>query len=447
MLLIKGADYVVVSADEVLQNADVLVNNTEIVKVGQGRCEEGCERVLDAKGKMVIPGFVNTHTHLYQNFLKGMGDHYFLPEWMERVTFPLVQVIYHHERKLNDGSLGYAYGMLGAIEMLKSGITAFVDMDVVTDPLLEAWEDLGIRGVAALQTANCWIPKEIMISDELRLRQLEERVEKWHNRGLQDVWLAPSTCFACTEEFMHKLRFMAKRYGVGMQLHVAETIWEVENSLKNVHATPMQYLENIGFLDGPLSAVHCVHLTQEEMKLCKERGVSACYNPKSNGKLGNGIAPITELRELGVHTTLATDGAASNDLLDMFEEMRFGAMAQKIKNQTPARFGEKEIFRMATEDGAKLLGLKAGRLQAGYLADIVMLDCTDICMAPIHNPISSLVYCAKASNVETVMINGRFVMENKVIQTVNAPQKIKEAMELGIERLSERNLAGLKSEY
>lgn len=447
MLLIKNASYVIVSADQVLRNADVLIDGSRIAGVGQALPAEGCDRVIDAAGKIVSPGFVNTHTHLYQNMLKGMGDRLRLKEWCEEVTFPFSNIIHKYERQLGDETLGYAYGLLGAVEMVRGGITAFINMDNDMGTQLEAWEDVGIRGVLAVQTVNRWVPKELMIPDDRRLAKLEATIEHWHGRGLQDVYIAPSTPFTCTPEFMKKLHSLARKCGVKIQTHVSETEWEVRQSLEETGTTPLQYLEDIGFLEDPVIAVHCVHLTPEEMELCRRRNVTVSYNPKSNGKLGSGIAPIAELREMGVELCIATDGAASNDLLDMFEDMRFGAMLQKLKYGDPARFGEKDVFRMATEGGARAMGLDAGRIETGKLADVILVDCGEVSMAPVHDPISSLVYCGKSCNVETVIINGRIVMEDRIIRTIPEAEKVREALALGEARLAEVSGGPLTSQF
>lgn len=437
MLLIQNAAHVIVSADEVLRDTDVLVDGNHIAQVGKNLPAENCGRVIDATGKILLPGFVNAHTHLYQSMLKGMGDSLRLKEWCEAVTFPFSNVIHHYNRQLGDQSLGYAYGMLGAIEMLQSGITAFIDMDTVMDSLLQAWQDVGIRGVAAVQSVNRWVPKELMIPDDVRLQKLEETILKWHGNGLQDVYIAPSTPFTCTPEFMCELQKLARKHNVKIQTHVSETKWEVQQSIDEVGMTPLAYLESIGFLEDPIIAVHGIHLTPEEMALCKKRGVTVCYNPKSNGKLGSGIAPIAELRDMGVDLCIATDGAASNDLLDMFEDMRFGSMLQKLKYEDPGLFGEKDVFRMATEGGAKALGLNAGRIEKGKLADLVLMNVSAPAMPPLHDPISALVYCGKSCDVETVVIDGRVVMENHRILTVDANRELQKAVELGAARCAE----------
>ncbi len=447
MLLIRNISHLIVCADEILQDVDVLIDGTTIKAVGKNLPCELCEKVIDATGQIVFPGFINTHTHLYQNMLKGKGDTLRLKEWCEAVTFPFSHVLHHYNRVLHDYSVGYAYGMLGAMEMLQSGITAFIDMDTITDSVLEAWQDLGIRGVAAVQSVNRWVPKELMIPDELRLERLEEIIVKWHNNGLQDVYIGPSTPFTCTPDFLLKLKLLARKHDIKIQTHVSETTWEVNQSLEEVGMTPLAYLESIGFLEDPLIAVHCVDLTNEEIDICKKRDLAVCYNTKSNRKLGSGIAPIATLRDKQVRLCLATDGAASNDLLDMFEEMRFGSMLQKLKHEDPSVFGEKDVFKMATEGGASAMGLNAGRIEAGRLADIVLMNVSRPAMSPLHNPLSALVYCGKSNDVQTVIINGRVVMENRKILTVDEEKMLSNSIALGEKCCAEATQKPMDAEF
>lgn len=445
-LLIQNASYVIVSADQVLTDADVCIAGNRILAVGKGLPSEGCERIINARGKICCPGFISAHTHLYQNMLKGRGDALRLKEWCEEVTFPFANIIHAHRRR-GDERVIYAYGLLGAVEMIQSGITAFVDMDTVTDSLLNAWKDVGIRGIAAVQSVNRWVPPELMVPDGERLAKIEELIDKWHGDGLVDIWIGPSTPFACTPEFMNALGEIADRRQIGIQVHVSETRWEVEQSVRDVGMTPLRYLESIGFLERPMMAVHGVHLTPEEFELCASRGISVCYNPKSNGKLGSGIAPIAELQEQGITTCLANDGAASNDLLDIFEDMRFGAMLQKLKYEDPGRFGEKEIFRMATEGGARALGIDAGKVEAGRLADIILVNISAPSMSPLHDPISALVYCGRAQDVDTVIVNGRIILENRKFTTLDAEEEVREAVAVGKSHFAEIKTGPLHSAF
>lgn len=437
MILIKNARYLVKSADKVLENVDLLIDGSRIAKIGPDLSGLRHSKEIDAAGKIVCPGFVNMHTHLYQNMLKGMREDLLLKPWCEEVTFPFSSVIRKHARELDNYDLPYYYGMLGAVEQIHGGITTFVDMDIIYDALFDSWRDLGVRAIGAIQAVNRWVPKALMVTDEVRKREIQNTIDKWHNNGILKVAIAPSTPFACTPEFLNYLRDLSVERGLSLFSHVSENLWEVEQSKKDCGMTPLQYLESIGFLSVPLCAVHGVHFTSEEIELALKRGVSVCYNPKSNSKLASGIAPIVEYLQKGIPVVLATDGAASNDLLDMFEDMRTGLMLQKLRYMDPACIGAREIFRMATQSGAELLGLDAGVLEEGKLADIIMLDTRKAHFGPVHDVIQNIVYCGKENDVLTSIINGRIVMEDGVITTVDEKTAVTNAMELATLRCRE----------
>ena len=447
MILIKNCSYVLADADTTLRNVDILIEGNKIKTIGKDLPEDGCEEILSGKDRIIAPGLINCHTHGYQNLLKGMGDTLTTFDWCRAVTFPFVNIIHKYEREYDDESLGYAWGILMAVEMIKNGVTTFVTMDNCLKPQFDAWNEVGIRGRLAINTVNRWIPKEFAIPDDVRVAKMEETIDEFHGKGLQDVMLAPNTPFSCTESFMRDIHEMARRYNIRTQVHVSETANEVPESLEECGLTPLAYLNSIGFLDDPMMCVHGVHLTPEELQICVDKDVSVVYNPKSNGKLGSGIAPIAELKELGANTCLATDGAGSNDLQDLLEDMRFGAMLQKLKYGDPARYGEKDIFRAATEGGAKAVGIDAGKIEEGKLADILIMDAASVHIAPINIPLSNFVYCGKGSDIETVIVDGKIVMKDRRILGIDEEQVIKDAIALGVLRHSEVTGGAMKTEF
>jgi 5-methylthioadenosine/S-adenosylhomocysteine deaminase len=212
---------------------------------------------------------------------------------------------------------------------------------------------------------------------------------------------------------------------------VAETRYEVEQIAQTAGTTPLRYLERFGLVDERLTAVHCVHMDEEDLELLRRRGVVVVHNPKSNLKLGSGIAPVPRMLELGIPVALANDGAASNDLLDMFEEMRCAALIQKGAAENPGVLSARQVFRMATEYGARACGIPAGVLEAGRLADVVIVNLRRPHLVPVHDIINTLVYCAKGSDVETVIIDGRVVMRGRQLQTMNEDDIIAMAEERG----------------
>lgn len=436
MIHIKNARYVIKNADTVLENADILIDGNKIVAVGSHLAAPPDAEVIDASGKIASPGFANTHTHLYQNLLKGVRDDLLLKPWCEEVTFPMVNVIFRYSAQ-GDDELAYSYGLLGAVEQLRSGITAFVDFDMIYSRMLDAWQDVGIRGTAGIQTVNKWIPKELMVSDEENHRNILNTIDRWHNKGLLKVALCPSTPFTCTPEYLRWIRDASYECGVKVFCHVSENKWEIEESLADVGMTPLKYLESIGFLEKPFSAVHGVCFTDEEIKMAAEKGVSVCYNPKSNLKLASGIAPVVDLQKAGVKVGIATDGAASNDLLDMFEEMRTGLLLQKLRYEDPACFDAHDVFRMATETGYELIGLNGGTLESGRLADLILLDTGKAHFGPVNDPVQNLVYCGKENDVETVIVNGQIVMRDSAILTIDEKAAVSKAIALGEARGAE----------
>jgi 5-methylthioadenosine/S-adenosylhomocysteine deaminase len=381
----------------------------------------------------VIPGLINAHTHLYQSMLKGRRDDLPLVEWCEEVTFPFVRKVLRAAWDKGETEIGQLWSQLGAIEMIHSGITSFIDMDMNLDGVIRAWSELGIRGTAAMTLVDQWVPEDLMLPLEKTREQTLKLIEEWHlTDPLVTVFLAPSAPFTCSESLLTWIREQSEAHDLGIQTHVSETVWEVEQSVELTGLTPLRYLEQMGLLSRPLTAVHCVHLTEEEIELAAQRGVVTVYNAKSNMKLGSGIAPIISLCRAGASIAMGTDGAASNDLLDPFEEMRCGLLLQKVAHTDPTVLGARDAFRFATEGGARASRIDAGVLDEGKLADIVLLDLSAPHILRFTDEIvAALVYCAKSSDVETVIINGRIVMRDQVIQSVDETAILTEIKRVG----------------
>lgn len=458
-ILIKNARYLIQDADTVLEGVDLLIRGNRIASVSPSGGEEGAgqpigaetlEEVIDATGKVLTPGFVNAHTHLYQNLLKNVREDLPLKEWCEEVTFPFADVVHQDHWNRNDISVGYAWSVLGAMEMVRSGITSFIDMDLTLDTIFDAWLDVGVRGIAAITIVNRWVPKDLMRDDSVRKAEIMAYVDRWSEpagQGLVKIFLAPSTPFSCTPDLLAWIRSVADQRGLGVQTHVSETRWEVEQSLRETGTTPLAYLHSLGFLKGDLSAAHCVHLTPAEIDLVQERGVIPIYNPKSNMKLGSGVAPVAAMVRRGIPVALATDGAASNDIMDMFEEMRVGALLQKVAAEDPSVISARDMFRMATTNGARAAGLEAGELRPGKLADVVILDLNQVHTSPIHDIVQALVLCGKAADVETVLINGKVVMRNHRFTTISEEEAFQRAVAIGEDRFERSRRKTLSAEF
>lgn len=446
MILLKNIGHLIQDAETVRCDMDLLVEGSQIAAIDQGIPEKGADEVIDCRGKIVMPGFINLHTHLYQSVLKGWGDTLTLKRWCEEVTFPFSSIIHASERD-GDYRMSYAYAILGAMEMLHAGITTFVDMDILSDSVFQAWHDLGVRGVGAIQAVNQWVPKPLMVPDEVRKERILRTVDLWDRKDLLRVAIAPSTPFACTKEFLLWLRDLAIEKDMRLFIHVSETKWEIEDSLRSTGMPPLKYLDSIQFLKAPVCAVHAIHFTEEERGIAQSRGVSICYNPKSNGKLGSGIAPIVDYLRLGLKVAVSTDGAASNDLLDLFEDMRVGLMLQKLRYEDPSVMSAQDVFRMATETPAEILGLNAGTLHRGKLADIVVFDPRQVHFGPLHDVVQQIVYCGKSCDVRDVMVNGKYVMKDARILTVDEPVLVKQGFELALEKQESLTGEALEAEF
>lgn len=438
MILIERASYVVRDADRIERNVDLLIDGERIVRVGPiDRAGLPADTtVLDGRGRAAIPGMVNAHGHLYQTMLKGRRDDLPLVRWCDEVTFPFVRRVLSDAWTRGETTIGRLWSSVATIEMIRSGITTFVDMDMNLDGVIQTWVEAGIRGVAAMTLVDQWVPDDLMLAPEKTREDALALIETWHRvpkeRPLVTVFLGPSAPFTSSEALLRWIRETADAHNLGIQTHISETTWEVEQSVALVGRPPLAYLESIGFLTSPITAAHCVHLTPEEIALAGERRVGVIYNPKSNMKLGSGIAPIVALRRAGASIALGTDGAASNDLLDPFEEMRAAAMLQKVAAQDPTVLGARDVFRFATETGAQVCRIDAGVLDPGKLADVVLIDLSGAHLFRTTDEIlPALVYCARASDVETVVIGGRIVLRTREVTTLDERAVLAEAREVG----------------
>ena len=433
-ILIQNAAYVVRAADRVEVDCDVLVEGSHVLDVGHYRPQTGWE-IIDATDCAVIPGLINAHTHLYQNFLKGLNDGVNLVDWCAQVLYPAADIIHSDHWDAQDERLGYAWSLIGALEMIKAGTTCCINMDMTMDAVFQAWLDIGFRGVGAVTLSDQWIPDKLLRPTEISRQVALEYIDRWHrfpaeNPRLQ-VALAPSTPFLASPDLLQWVREQRDRHGVGVQIHVAETRYELDYIAEKTGTTPLRYLDSLGLVDERLTAVHCVHMDKIDLDLLQERDAIPVYNPKSNMKLGSGIAPVADMVRRGIPVALANDGCASNDLLDMFEEMRCAALLQKVASLDPSALSAADVCRMATENGAKACRIDAGTIDPGRLADLAVVNLLKPHLVPVHDIINSLVYCAKGEDVETTIINGQIVMRDRQLLTMDERKILDMAQEWG----------------
>lgn len=405
------------------RKGSVLIENDLIVEVGPAGKDQA-DMVIDGEGKVLIPGLVNTHTHLSMTLLRGMADDLPLQTWLEDYIWPA-------EADL-DGDHCYAGALLAALEMIRTGTTCCNDMYFFMDEVARALDDAGLRGVIChgmIDTGD----------EEKRKKEIQETqriIDQCHNtaEGRITVALGPHAPYTCSEELLRWSREKADQYDLPIHIHVSETEEEVQNILESTQKRPFEYLDSLGLLGPDLMAAHAVWLTNDEISLIRDRGVKLSHNPLSNMKLASGISPVAELIQNDVCVSLGTDGAASNNNLDLFQEIKTATLLQKVNQMDPTVLPARKVLEMATIDGARALGLEdaIGTIEVGKKADLILVDMGAPHLTPQRNSLSHLVYSAEGSDVDTVICNGQILMQEKeilVLDQVEVMEMAREASE------------------
>ncbi len=380
----------------------IYIEGNRIVEIGR---QVEAEEIIDAKGMIAMPGLVNTHTHAAMTLLRGYGDDMPLHQWLQEKIWPA-------EAKLT-GEMVYWGTRLAIIEMIKSGTTAFNDMYFFMEDVAKAVADGGIRAVLGYGFLDLF--DEERREEEIRKTEgFHRHVENMRNPRIR-ASVAPHAIYTVSKEGLEWAAEFARDKGIRLHIHVSETEKEVKDSMEQNGMSPVKYLDSIGFLGNDVIAAHSIWLSDEDMKIYAERGVWPSHNPASNMKLGSGTMPYTEMRKKGIMPVLGTDGTASNNNLDMMEEMKMAALLQKVSGD-PTALPAHEAIKMATEWGAQALGFNAGKIEEGYLADIILLR-TDIPeMVPMHNWESNVVYSANGSALDTVICDGKILMRDRKVK-------------------------------
>ena len=363
-----------------------------------------CTRI-DATGKVVMPGMINTHTHVAMALLRGISDDVPLMEWLEQHIWPI------------EGKMGYQEvfdgARLGILEMLMGGTTTFVDMYPYEEAVAEAAEKAGIRALVS--------PCPRMDHFENDWRQVQKR---FSGSRLVTMWMGPHAIYTLSGEHMQRSISLSKELGVGSHIHLAETQTEQTNCMAQHGMSPTQLLEKEGLFTTRTLAAHCVVMSDEDIEILHRNGVSVAHNPQSNMKLASGIAPVKKMLDAGVNVAIGTDGASSNNDLDMWEEMRTASLLQKVSTMDPCAIPAYTALQMATVNGAKAIEREGelGILNAGALADVLLVDIETPHLYPHTNLVSELVYSTHASDVDTVIINGNIVVKNRKCLSMNAKE-------------------------
>ncbi len=402
----------------ILKNFSIGIEDGRIIEIAE-KIKGEADFVIDASKKIVMPGLINAHTHLAMTLFRGVADDVELLTWLRREIWPI-------EANLEAKHV-YAGALLGCLEMLSSGVTCFNDMYFFMEETAKSVESIGIRGVLSYPLLD--------FGDESKgkemLKEGEKLVKEYQGKELIVPFFGPHAPYTCSEELLIRVKEAADRYNTGVHIHVAETKAEVEESLKERKKTPFEYLESIGFLDKNVVAAHAVHVSKKELEIIKERGVKLVHNPVCNMKLASGVADVPEYISKGICVALGTDGPASNNNLDMFEDMKICALLHKITKMNPSVMPAEEVLEMATINGAKALGLEneIGSIEEGKKADIITIDLSSPNLAPLTNPVSHVVYAARGKDVCDVIVNGNLVMQNRMIRGVDKEDIIKFAEE------------------
>jgi 5-methylthioadenosine/S-adenosylhomocysteine deaminase len=444
-LLIHNGVVVTMDGDRtILYDGSVAIGGGRIRAVGSaGQIEAGYagrERI-DASGKAVLPGFIDTHHHVLQNLLKGMPDDLELVDWIDNVSSPRIVLAVQ-------GYLDGDYGLqlhssrLGSVEALRSGITCLLNMDWATPPeTIDVFEEMGLRVVQTLTFTDVdqWC-KESMILPSGEAMELADRlIERCRqSEGGRVRFRYGLACpNSCSSELIQEVRRLATQNAVGIHIHLAETRFEWDNIHRLHSKTPTRHLYDLGLLGPDVLGAHCIWLSDEDVGLLRETGTAVAHNPECNMKIADGVAPITRMVGSGVVVSLGTDSCAVNDNMDMFEAMRVAAFLQKVHQMDAAAMSANQVLEMATIGGARALGMEAenGSLKVGKKADVILVDLSGPHMRPINCIVNNLVYCAcAASDVQTVVVDGRIVVRDRQLLTCDQEQVVADAEQFALKR-------------
>ncbi|HKS29900.1 MAG TPA: amidohydrolase [Pyrinomonadaceae bacterium] len=415
-IIVRGGKVVTMDASRrVIEDGALAIQAGKIVAVGT-RAEVDTRytapETVDATGKVIIPGLINTHTHVPMTLFRGLADDLDLQDWLTKYIFPA-------EAKNVTEDFVRTGTQLGLAEMIRGGTTTYCDMYYFEDAIADETAKAGVRGLLGETVIR--FPVADNKTPEEAIAYTDRFVKKWRGHALITPAIAPHAPYTLTEEQLKAVRAFSDRTSAPIVIHVSETRKEVEDIEKQYGARPVLYLNRIGFLNNRVIAAHVVWANAEEISVLKRAGVGVAHNPQSNMKLASGVAPVPQMLSEDVAVGLGTDGAASNNDLNMWEEMDTAAKLHKVTTGDPKVVSALQAFEMATIRGARALHLDSqiGSLEAGKRADLCIVDLDDLSQTPLYNIYSHLVYATKADDVRTVIIEGRLVMRDRRLLTLD----------------------------
>jgi len=441
-ILIRNGTILTMDATRrIISDGAVAISDGKIVAIDKSESvtrNYKAERTIEANHKVIMPGLVNTHTHFFQTMMRSLGDDMNLFDWWAKTVAPL-------STRLRGAHCYYA-ALLGCLELLKSGCTCTVDnhyafpVPGLADDCIRAFVDVGIRAIEAMGTMDAekpyeQVPSELKMETDHAIDENVRLIRRWNGQanGRIKVWFGTDSPATCSDELLQRAHDLSIQYNVGVSCHLHETKDEVINWKKETGLTPIQYYEKkIRFLDSNLLAIHCVWVDEKDIQILRRRQVKVSHNPVSNMYLASGTAPVPSLLRSGVIVGLGVDGAASNNNQDMFEIVKITALLHKAVSHDPTVISAEKVLDMATIDGARSLRMdkEIGSLEPGKKADIILVNLRDVNMVPLNNLVSQLVYCGKSHNVDTVIVDGQLIIENRIVNTVDEKLVVERTQDL-----------------
>ena len=418
LIVANGIVITVDASRRVIQNGSIAIDGRDIVAVDTSdaiAARYSGRDTVDAAGSVIMPGLINTHTHAPMVMFRGLADDLALLDWLQDYIFPA-------EAKTVSPELVRAGTRLAALEMIESGTTTYVDMYYFEEEIARATKAAGLRGVLGETIIQFPVPDAKTPAEGIA--RTEKFIDEFKDDELITPAIAPHSMYTLDGATLKACRALADRLRVPVIIHLSETNDEVATANEKYHATPSEYLESLGFWGPRTIAAHGVHLTPAEIQLLARRHVGVSHNPESNMKLASGVAPVPAMRAAGIPVGLGTDGAASNNDLDMFEAMRQAAFLHKLTSGDPRVIPAPIAIEMATIDGARVAGMdrEIGSLEPGKRADVIVVSMSSARQTPMYDPLSHLVYVTRGDDVRTTIVNGRIVMRDRKVLTLNADQ-------------------------